>query len=359
MRWDHIAVRPAAPPAGEGPGSLRSGDLATPATGDLALFGRDAVARTFDTPGFRGITFYEVHAKTIINKVPEASRMPFRWTINPYRGCSHACAYCMGGETPILMEDGRTMPLAEVRVGDKIYGTVRRGAYRRYVITEVLAHWSTTKPGYLVGLADGTQLVASGDHRFLTNRGWKHVTGTEQGAARRPHLTTSNELLGIGKFADPPKESADYRRGYLCGMIRGDGHIGHYSYASGAVHRFRLALVDGQALARTSRYLSEFGISPKDFTFSEATESRRRIEAIRTSSADHVRGIERLIEWPQAPSSEWRKGFLAGVFDAEGSYSGGVLRISNTDLAIVGWIRSCLIALGFDVVLEPAVRTNG
>jgi len=65
--------------------------LATPATGDLALFGRDAVARTFDTPGFRGITFYEVHAKTIINKVPEASRMPFRWTINPYRGCSHAC----------------------------------------------------------------------------------------------------------------------------------------------------------------------------------------------------------------------------------------------------------------------------
>ena len=62
--------------------------------GPPALFERGAVARTFDTPGFRGMTFFEVHARSVINRVPEASRMPFRWTINPYRGCSHACRYC-------------------------------------------------------------------------------------------------------------------------------------------------------------------------------------------------------------------------------------------------------------------------
>src|SRR6202046_5320952 len=77
------------------------------------LFGRGAVTRTFDTPGFQGMTFYEVQARSIINRVPEASRMAFRWTINPYRGCTHACAYCLSGETPILMADGRTRPLAE------------------------------------------------------------------------------------------------------------------------------------------------------------------------------------------------------------------------------------------------------
>ncbi|HEY3905896.1 MAG TPA: Rv2578c family radical SAM protein [Streptosporangiaceae bacterium] len=63
------------------------------------LFGRDAVARTFDTPGFRGMTFYEVHARSIINKVPDKSRMPFRATINPYRGCGHACVYCFARNT--------------------------------------------------------------------------------------------------------------------------------------------------------------------------------------------------------------------------------------------------------------------
>ncbi|MDR0341869.1 MAG: radical SAM protein, partial [Nocardiopsaceae bacterium] len=50
-----------------------------------ALFERGAVARTFDTPGFRGMTFYEVHAKSVINRVPDAAKVPFRWTINPYR----------------------------------------------------------------------------------------------------------------------------------------------------------------------------------------------------------------------------------------------------------------------------------
>src|SRR2546430_1549594 len=62
--------------------------------GPPALFERGAVTRTFDTPGFRGMTFFEVHARTVINRVPDASRVPFRWTINPYRGCSHGCIYC-------------------------------------------------------------------------------------------------------------------------------------------------------------------------------------------------------------------------------------------------------------------------
>ncbi|MFJ2606990.1 Rv2578c family radical SAM protein [Streptomyces sp. NPDC087425] len=62
---------------------------------DTALFGTDAVVtRTFDTPEFSGITFHEVRARSILNQVPGASRMPFEWTVNPYRGCSHACVYC-------------------------------------------------------------------------------------------------------------------------------------------------------------------------------------------------------------------------------------------------------------------------
>ena len=61
------------------------------------------------------------------------------------------------GHTPILMANGTTKPLADVRVGDAIYGTVRDGYYRHYAITEVLAHWSTVKPAYRVTLEDGTQ----------------------------------------------------------------------------------------------------------------------------------------------------------------------------------------------------------
>lgn len=71
-----------------------------PGSGPAALFGADAVVtRTFDTPEFRGITFHEVRARSIVNRVPGASRMPFEWTVNPYRGCSHACVYCFARKT--------------------------------------------------------------------------------------------------------------------------------------------------------------------------------------------------------------------------------------------------------------------
>jgi DNA repair photolyase len=256
------------------------------------------------------------------------------------------------------MADGRTKPLAEVRVGDEIYGTVRQGYYRRYTMTTVLAHWSTVKPAYRVVLEDGTQLISSGDHRFLTERGWKHVTGTEQGPLQRPHLTVNNKLMGVGGFAEPPKETAAYRRGYLCGMIRGDGTIGHYPNGNSYSNHFRLALADPEGLARTSNYLARVGIGCREFTFSEKSATRRRMTAISTQRRDEVRTIEWLIGWPDNPSADWRKGFLAGIFDAEGSYSGS-LRIPNTNPEIINWIMSSLESFGFDFAVEPRNLPNG
>src|SRR5271166_3308806 len=117
MRWDNLRLDDAPP-------EVADEDLLSVAERRdtaIPLIERGAVARTFDTPGFRGMTFFEVQAKSVVNRVPEASRMPFRWTINPYRGCQHACVYCAEGDTPILMANGRTKPLAEVRAGDEIY----------------------------------------------------------------------------------------------------------------------------------------------------------------------------------------------------------------------------------------------
>jgi DNA repair photolyase len=59
--------------------------------------------KTFDTPEFRGITFIESEAKSIINRVPGGA-LPFDWTINPYRGCSHACVYCFARPTHTYLD---------------------------------------------------------------------------------------------------------------------------------------------------------------------------------------------------------------------------------------------------------------
>ena len=64
----------------------------------------EAVVRTFDAPEALDTRFYEVRAKSALNRVPERSRMPFRWTINPYRGCSHACTYCFARPTHTYLD---------------------------------------------------------------------------------------------------------------------------------------------------------------------------------------------------------------------------------------------------------------
>jgi DNA repair photolyase len=65
----------------------------------LPGIGEDAVVRHYEAPDAVQTRFYEIRAKTILNRVPAASRMPFRWTINPYRGCTHACVYCFARPT--------------------------------------------------------------------------------------------------------------------------------------------------------------------------------------------------------------------------------------------------------------------
>ena len=59
--------------------------------------------RRFDTPEFRGIEFIEAECKTIINHVP-GDYLPFSWTINPYRGCSHSCSYCFARPTHTFLD---------------------------------------------------------------------------------------------------------------------------------------------------------------------------------------------------------------------------------------------------------------
>ncbi len=177
MRWDEQRVE---------------NDMRLPGVGD------GTVIRTFDAPEAMGINFHEVRARSALNHVPGDS-FGFSWTINPYRGCTHACVFCLGGETPVLVPGGGSRPLAELRAGDAVIGSEEGASGRRFVATKVEAHWSTVKNSYRVVFEDGRGIEASAEHRFLTERGWRHVAGagpleTGDGASSRGPLAIGDRL---------------------------------------------------------------------------------------------------------------------------------------------------------------------
>jgi DNA repair photolyase len=95
----------------------------------------NGLVRSVTTPEFAGVTFHEVLCKSALNHVPSASAMPFDWTVNPYRGCSHACVYCFARGTHEYLEldagrDFDTQVVVKVNVAEVLQKELRRGSWQ-------------------------------------------------------------------------------------------------------------------------------------------------------------------------------------------------------------------------------------
>lgn len=121
MRWSGQAVGAESAAALPGLGTLRG------------------LVRSVQTPEFAGITFHEVLAKSALNQVPAASAMPFTWTINPYRGCSHACVMCFARRTHTYLDfdagrDFDSEIVVKINVADVLAKELARSSWGRHPV---------------------------------------------------------------------------------------------------------------------------------------------------------------------------------------------------------------------------------
>src|SRR5712691_11298192 len=163
MRWDNLLA-----------------DQDETETAVLPLFPGEAVVRRFKTPQFRGMTFYEVAARTIINHVPGA-RYGFNWTINPFRGCSHACSYCFARPTHTYLDfdagrDFETKIVVKLNAAELLRRELRRASWK----------------GELIAMGTNTDPYQRAEGHYKLMRGIL----TELNAARNPYsILTKGTLM--------------------------------------------------------------------------------------------------------------------------------------------------------------------
>ncbi len=86
-------------------------------------------------PGFAGIEFVHVRAKSLLNHVPAAAGLPFEWTINVYRGCTHACRYCFARPSHTWLEldagrDFESVIVVKVNAVERLRAELRSPRWR-------------------------------------------------------------------------------------------------------------------------------------------------------------------------------------------------------------------------------------
>jgi DNA repair photolyase len=107
-------------------------DLRLPGVGD------GTVVRTFDAPEAMGINFHEVHARSALNHVP-GGRYGFNYTVNPFRGCTHACVFCFArsSHTYLDFDAGRDFEreiVVKVNVPEVLRAELARPSWKRDLV---------------------------------------------------------------------------------------------------------------------------------------------------------------------------------------------------------------------------------
>ena len=167
---------------------------------------------------------------------------------------------CLGPATRILRADMTWAEAISIRVGDRLFGfdehngPARTGLrapsrYRRWRLTTVTAARSARRPAYRLTFDDGTTIITSSEHMWLT--------GPERPGSRGWQWKETQRLLvatHILKVAPVVHRDETWEAGWIGGLYDGEGHIN-----SQTGWRVTLSQNEGATLDRARRWLLNHG----------------------------------------------------------------------------------------------------
>ncbi len=341
------------PPATHAPGAAQL-DLSdyTPVEN-----GRGQVARYDAGQDYWTIFSRETGAKMRVRfaptgEAPTRSSMPELVDVKITDYCPFTCSYCIDPETPVLMMDLSWRNISDVKVGDELYGFDENPEpgtkCRRVKPATVTATRVVRTSGVKITTSRG-EVVCSPDHKWLM-------------ANTHRWLNTRDIKLGHKiMFTTPPHKAAEktdrYAIGYLSGLSCGDGTSRWEASAPGASARkqayWSVRMSDVEPLNRAAEYLARLGVSvpavrPCVRTKSPSGGLYKQMYELQSRSANELKKLRGIVTLAELPNdAEFAKGWLAGFFDAEGSYSTVVRMFQKTTDRFLDAAEHFLSVLGF------------
>jgi DNA repair photolyase len=127
----------------------------------------------------RAVEYFDLETRRLLNRTTE--RMPFVWTINPYRGCEFGCKYCFARYTHEFMElDG----------GDEFESKIYAKRFVREGLAAELRRTARSEP---IAIGTATDPYQPAERRFGLTREILSVFAAGKG--RRVSLTTKSDLV--------------------------------------------------------------------------------------------------------------------------------------------------------------------
>jgi len=283
--------------------------------------------------------------------VPRWARHPTTIQLDTHNYCNLNCIYCLGKDTLVLMGDLSWKPIQHIEIGDQVIGLHKpEEGHWKYVKTTVRKTFKR-KSRVIRFITEKSSVICTPNHRWLD----KH-------SRYRPAIkynTSTNQRI---KWLSPPtifEANNAYKSGWLRGIIEGDGCLKKYPRNRGynpqtdVNYYFRLAVKDYEII---DRFLKYTGLTVKPRPHKNKTGDD--LIAIPCNNRTIYNNMINIVKY-WIHDKDFYRGYLAGIFDAEGSYS-DVIRITNYDEAILKRITESLTALNFDWIQERhGIRLRG
>lgn len=263
-------------------------------------------------------------------------------------GCPWQCSFCLPKDTLILTADLQWVPIQSVKLGDKVMGVAKDG--RTKFIEAVVTHVFTPRRAQVYKITTEHGFVKStAEHPWLSDGG---------GRWRKTSQFKVGQYLRFVSQPIPIEVTLDYMKGYLVGAWKGDGTLIEIKRTNGTTDKlypgYRLKLAgDYEMLDTAWSFANEIGLSLNKVSITPTKMYPNCNRALTKQSKFAYNFMKNLYATVNNANDEFKRGFLAGIFDAEGSWAKqGQLRISNEDPELLKLIGTFLLHFGFNFALE-------